>query len=219
VRFTDLSSLRVPGSRDGHRDNRAMHPGFVRLGATIDMNLSASPLPTPAATAMPPRFARRSTSAARSAFTLLELLLVLVVLAAAFGMAWPWIEAATARHGLESQVERVRRILAAARTRSIEAGVPFEFRLEAGGRRFELAPTEPGDPTSPAPPPIVDSLPENLVFVADGTGVLVVRFAPDGSASDATFGLRDETARTRVLSVRGLTGAVAVRDPVPQVRP
>lgn len=183
------------------------------------MNATRTAIPTSATTARPSRAARQARSAPRSAFTLLELLLVLVVLAAAFGFAWPWIEAATARHGLETQVERVRRILTSARTRAIDAGVPFEFRVEAGGRRFELVPTETVDALRPSPPSIVDFLPDNLVFVADGTGVLVVRFAPDGTAGDAAFGIRDGQARTRVLAVRGLTGAVSVRDPAAQVRP
>ncbi|MEX0703286.1 MAG: prepilin-type N-terminal cleavage/methylation domain-containing protein [Planctomycetales bacterium] len=80
---------------------------------------------------------------ARGGFTLLELLLVLVILAVAAGLVWVNVQGFHQRHRLGEAAEQVRKHLTAARLRAIETGVIHQFRYEAGGGGYRIAPFEP----------------------------------------------------------------------------
>ena len=91
---------------------------------------------------------RKSTSAqagsqhdsSRSAFTLLELTLVLVVIVALAGMAWPRITSFLQSESLLGNVEQVRQMLDHARVQAVEDGITYQFRFEPNGRKFVLLP-------------------------------------------------------------------------------
>lgn len=79
---------------------------------------------------------------ARSAFTLVEMLLVLAVLVAFTTIAWPSFQRLYATQFLLEGAEQVRLQFAATRTRAIESGIVYQFRWEPDGRRYLSLPYE-----------------------------------------------------------------------------
>lgn len=79
---------------------------------------------------------------ARSAFTLVEMLLVLAVLIAFTAIAWPSFQRLYGTQYLLEGAEHVRLQLASTRTRAIESGVVYQFRWEPDGRRYLSLPYE-----------------------------------------------------------------------------
>lgn len=76
----------------------------------------------------------------RTAFTLLELLLALVVLTAAMAVVWPSVERLYHQQALKQAAEHVRAKLTGARIRALDFGVRYQFRYEPRGRRFLVIP-------------------------------------------------------------------------------
>ncbi|MFO1094697.1 MAG: hypothetical protein U0992_15535 [Planctomycetaceae bacterium] len=78
----------------------------------------------------------------RAAFTILELVLALAVIAVVMGLAWPVMLRFSAEHALKENVEQVRSRLARTRLLTIGAGLTYQFRYEPGGRRCLTMPLE-----------------------------------------------------------------------------
>jgi type II secretory pathway pseudopilin PulG len=84
----------------------------------------------------------RRTLRSRAAFTILELVLALTVIAAVAAMAWPVMIRFSGEHALKENVEAVRARLARTRLTAIEAGLVYQFRYEPNGRRCLVLPHE-----------------------------------------------------------------------------
>lgn len=84
----------------------------------------------------------RRESALRPAFTLFEMVLVIVVLVAVAALTWPSLSRIYGHYQLQqsAQVAQVR--LMAARIHALETGTPYQFRFEPGGRRFIMLPDD-----------------------------------------------------------------------------
>jgi prepilin-type N-terminal cleavage/methylation domain-containing protein len=84
----------------------------------------------------------RPTLTLRPAFTILELVLALAVIAAVAAIAWPMMIRFSGEQTLRQNVEAVRARLARTRLTAIEAGLVYQFRYEPNGRRCLVLPFE-----------------------------------------------------------------------------
>jgi prepilin-type N-terminal cleavage/methylation domain-containing protein len=183
---------------------------------------------------------QRATRADRSpsGFTLLEMILVVAIVVAMFGISWPLMERAYGDLKLKESAEKVRLKMGAARIHAIDSGLAYQFRVESEGHRFLFVPYDHATEAD-----LQDSvleqedgeLPEGLSFQAvseDATlekideGVLggfanksklaeadwlaPLVFYPDGSATEATFRLVDEEDQCIEISLRELTSRIEV---------
>ncbi len=193
----------------------------------------------------------------RSAFTLLEVLLVLSVLGIMATLSWPRMLAQLKQQTLHGNVEQVRQVLDRARVRAVEQGRTLQVRFEPRGKRYVVLPhdppevdatgsssggttTQPVDSAVKSEPFRVYTLAESCFFHVDnallsGESIHAERlddpwlseldngaeardvawarpvlFHPDGSATDGTFVVMDQSNRYVKLRVRGLTGSVSV---------
>lgn len=91
----------------------------------------------------------------RSAFTLLELLLVLGIIVLMVGLAWPALRGSLAKNRLRDSAQLLRVELARARLTAMEQGTPLEFRYRAGEGKFRIAARQVASelPMGAAPPP------------------------------------------------------------------
>ncbi|WP_417847405.1 pilus assembly FimT family protein [Thalassoglobus sp.] len=76
----------------------------------------------------------------RSAFTVLELILVLAVIVAIAGISWPRMSGFLKRESVMGNVEQVRQVLDHARVQAVEDGITYQFRFEPNGRKYVLLP-------------------------------------------------------------------------------
>jgi type II secretory pathway pseudopilin PulG len=118
---------------------------------------------------------------ARSAYTLLELLLVLAILIMVAGAVAPSVVGMMADHRLKETTEAVRNALARTRIHAIDTGSVYQFRIEPRGRHFIAVPTDPA-----ALPNSGSSLPPSAVEVGqldEGFSFEVVAAAPTASSA------------------------------------
>ncbi len=114
------------------------------------------------------------------AYTLIEMLLALAVLAAVAAIAWPAMTRVFADRQLRDGAERARVLAASSRLRAIDAGLIYQFRYEPGGRKYLVAPYERGiedagaaanvaaDPAAIRPAAESGELPEGVMFASSG---------------------------------------------------
>src|SRR5262245_28326093 len=76
--------------------------------------------------------------ARRRAFTLMELILVLAIMAAIGGLAWPVISGAYSAVKLKKAAEQVQTALARARVEAMSSGLPQVFRFEPNSPRYTI---------------------------------------------------------------------------------
>lgn len=76
----------------------------------------------------------------RTAYTLIEMLIVLAVFASLAAMIWPAARRMLGRSELREAAKQVRTALVRARLDAIETGVPHRFRYQVGTGRYEVAP-------------------------------------------------------------------------------
>lgn len=121
----------------------------------------------------------------RSAFTLLELVLALAVIAAVLGLAWPVLMRFSAEQALKENVEAVRARLARTRLSAMNSGLSYQFRFEPNGRRCLVLPNErpsgSGDATGTASTGESEH-PAELIELTEGLRFLT---APPGPAAQS----------------------------------
>jgi type II secretory pathway pseudopilin PulG len=108
-----------------------------------------------------------------TAYTLLELLLVLTIIVAVAGAVAPTVVARMSEYHLKQGAEAARAALAAARIHAIDLSSVYQFRFEPGGRRFLALPTD-GEalkvgaqtPNAAQTAVVSGELPETIVFQA-----------------------------------------------------
>jgi len=173
---------------------------------------------------------------ARSAFTLLELVLVMAILAIMAALAIPSIDAMMAQNRLNAAVDQVRWAWSTARARALEEGLSYRFSIHPGENSYRIAPDNEafagnGTGTSPAAdevstPPLVleEKLPSGVRFSlvddaiagdpsADGSGDGSTAPTPGNTDSNGWFGvavfLPDGTCRQDVNLLFQGSGAVS----------
>jgi Tfp pilus assembly protein FimT len=168
----------------------------------------------------------------RSAYTILEVMLVLAIIVLLAAISFPSIQAMYGDVKLNAAADQIRARWADARTQAIEEGRAYRFSVQSDGR-FRIAPdtsefwggggtadsSTPNDTDTP-PLDVEESLPQGVKFSDSGlanagdpgdTGgwTTVVRFQPDGTAStDVEIVFESDGCRPLQLKLRGLTGAV-----------
>jgi prepilin-type N-terminal cleavage/methylation domain-containing protein len=173
---------------------------------------------------MPNRPSRR-----RPAYTLLEVVLVLALLAIVTALAYPHIDGMYGHHRLTAALDEVRGAWASGRAHAIEEGVPYRFSVVLGKGNFRLAPDSPEywDGGNPAPAGngqqaliLTGSLPRGVTFANGNNGngggpggstdTVLESVSPSQYQALAVF-LPDGTARDDVeirFNVRGAAPAV-----------
>ncbi len=166
----------------------------------------------------------------RSAYTLMELLLVLAILVMLAAVAVPSMQSMYLDVRLDGAVDQIRASWAEARAAAMEEGRPYTFAIKPESSEYRVAPDRvefwsgQADPTTSdigldRPPTVIeDELVEDILFkMADGASadasgwIKIGTFLPDGTCrDDFTLEVQMEELRPRILRVRGLTGAVSV---------
>ena len=80
----------------------------------------------------------------RSAYTLIEILIVLAILVFVAGMIWPGITRVYSEAKLDRIAEDVRVELVGTRIRAIESSFPYQFRYEPAGQRYLIITAQTG---------------------------------------------------------------------------
>jgi prepilin-type N-terminal cleavage/methylation domain-containing protein len=176
----------------------------------------------------------------RSAFTLLELLIVLAMLAIFAGLAVVSMRASQGSYRVLAATDAVRGAWALARARAIDEGRPYRFSVEPGGRHFRVAPdwdsywsggTGEDDPDGPGAI-LENNLPVGVRFIINGQpGQLpsedeplaaaqappsgqwdtICVFEPDGTArQDVRIVFQTSGALPTQIYLRAMTGVSSV---------
>ena len=176
----------------------------------------------------------------RPAFTLVELLLVLVLLVVISGFTAAALEGSLLQSKIRKGVEQVRTSWSEARLQSISGGQRLAFTCMLGGRDFRISSCNdfvlPNETKTPASNSDVRQLPEGVVFrlvealpnttatqlnapssPTEGQWSPPIVFSPDGTSYDARLVLESTTGRQVQLSLRGLTCTAESSD-VPMLR-
>ena len=160
----------------------------------------------------------------RGGFTLLELLIVACLLAAAAAIAVPSVTGVAKRQELMKATGEVMRFLNENRRRAVEEGKPRWIRLESGGPNMVAGVVSAGidhdvalaegcgfekfDPAERLSEVAEESASRELVEAAWSPEAT---FYPDGTASDFSFTVTGPGERRQDLVVRGLTGRTTVK--------
>jgi prepilin-type N-terminal cleavage/methylation domain-containing protein len=122
--------------------------------------------------------------AARAAFTLVEVLIVMAILVVVLVIAYPSIDGMYSEMRLDAGADMLKANWAEARARAIEEGRPYRFAVTSGTGSFRVAPDDPehwggdsqgqqttNEPTSNRTPLVVeDHLPSNIRFQLNDGG-------------------------------------------------
>jgi len=134
-----------------------------------------------------------SPSSRRTAYTLLELVLVLAIIIIIGAVAYPSIEASYGYFKVQAAADAVKGAWAQARERAIRDGIPYRFAVIPGTNHFRLAPDSPDfwtgttpDAEDPTNPPLVieKKLPKGIVFTPAGQDAPPSPPANDNSKDD-----------------------------------
>jgi general secretion pathway protein H len=135
-------------------------------------------------------------------FTLLELLVTLIVIALAVGLAVPTIGRSTESIRVRAEVAGFSAMLRHARERAIVTRTPQAVVIDPVTRRLSrLAGGPEGEVRE------MRSLPERLVVEATPPPALTVRFEPEGGSSGGDFRLTSGAIAYRI-TIDALTGRV-----------
>jgi prepilin-type N-terminal cleavage/methylation domain-containing protein len=175
----------------------------------------------------------------RRAYTLLEMLIVLALLAVLAGLSWPAVRGMLGKSQLRGAAKQVRVALARTRLKAIETGVPQRFSYAAGTGGFEVGPlltsldereVEPRPLRGPSRVngPVEHFLPRDVWFAApdvsergtdlsalpetageDGEAEALV-FYPNGRSSNARIQLAASGGLWIEVTLRGLTGTTKI---------
>lgn len=173
----------------------------------------------------------------RSAFTLIEILLVLALLVVIAGFTVMTLDASVLRSKLRKGVEQVRTAWADGKHQAVSSGQRMVFTCVIGGRDFRLASLgQMVTPDTNTEPAASLQLPEGIVFrsldaaaptaltqqtgsyfVDEGQWSKPVVFNPDGTSYDAVVVLEESSGKQVQVTLRGLTCTANTSD-VPSFR-
>ena len=110
--------------------------------------------------------------------TVVELVIVLIILAIVFGLAWPLAGALLADTAIKGAAEQVASAVRLTRQHAITQAVPHAIQFEDGGRSYRIVRDLPGEAET------VEG-PVTLAHGAVATGRPRLRFSPLGAAIPA----------------------------------
>lgn len=155
----------------------------------------------------------------RRGLTLLEVLLVAVVLVVLTAVAAPAIGSLFGRQTIITATAEAVRFLDENRRRAVDEGVPRWVRLQSGGPQMMGGPeggpcdhdgrlTEPCTFEDFDPAERLSGVVEENAIreQVDAAWCPPATFRPDGTSTDLTFSVGDESGRRREVILRGLTG-------------
>lgn len=176
----------------------------------------------------------------RTAYTLIEMLIVLAVVAALAAMTWPAARRMLGRSGLREAAKQVRTALVRARLDAIETGVPHRFRYRAGTGRYEVVPLPlalddeetPSAPTGTGQPrndeATEQTIPAGVLFAEPGSlhegsdasaasplsgdagWSASTIFYPNGRSNDARVCIAGSSGAYVEVRLRGLNGSTRI---------
>ena len=186
------------------------------------------------------RFIARNKSASHSAYTLVEVLLVMMIMVILTSLAASPLMQSWRDQRTGAATEDVRALLAGTRILSLDRDETRQFLYEPGGTHYlrvpQSAPTEESADGTANRGKHSDTLPTEITFgesagnaastvssellnglsnASELSGVpwsAPILFYSDGTSSDASFEIVDAYGNSRFISVRDLTGGVTVRD-------
>lgn len=165
----------------------------------------------------------------RSAFTLLEILLVLAILIALGAMIYPTLSGMYGDVRVKAAADDVQASWTEARAHAIEEGRSYRFAVQPNTGIFKVAPDADGfwdgsggqqDENEPPPFTQEGELSSGIQFdvpadlPSSGGWSTVVVFNPDGGCSqdvEVTLKEDDADAAPVIVKVRAMTGAISVR--------
>jgi Tfp pilus assembly protein FimT len=182
---------------------------------------------------------RSTVAAARRAYTVLELMLVLALMVVLGALAYPELQGPIARQRLRSAAEVIRGAWNNARSDAMTTGEIHLFRYEPGSGNYQVqrwinADTSSSDGPSAAATTASDeqlTLPEEIEFLegeqldarasfeavamsgAETGSAPSVMFYPDGTTSTIELEIANTYDARMRISMRGLTGVVTVSAP------
>lgn len=159
----------------------------------------------------------------RSAFTLLELVLVMFLMAVALAFAVPALDSLWNPNQVVAAVDNVRSVWMDGRNRAMEEGRPYRFSVETNGGHYRLEPDDANDNSQEDGTKIEGQLPTPCVFVESADALrggsapqslgeykAVAVFLPDGTArDDATLYFGRPGLPAATLKLRALTGQIS----------
>lgn len=134
----------------------------------------------------------------RPAFTLIEVLLVLVVLVITAAFSWPLLTRAFESQRLRSAADLVRSRLTRARIEAIETGQTCRFQYSIDGRRFSIKTDDNSEETAGdselqaamgvtrAERRLSGELPEGITFAPPPNTGMAMPVGPSGDSDDAS---------------------------------
>lgn len=179
----------------------------------------------------------------RSGYTLIEIMLVVTIIMVIAAMASAPLITSWRDVRLGEEAERVRVLAAGTRMEALDSDQVWQFRFEPGGTRYVRVPVAEETDSSGSPAETASrngkrsgrlpegmrfstnsgaggGLSENLLAGLPNAGELgqvswssPVEFFPDGTATQTTFEVLSDLAGSRMIQVRGVTGAVTVLRP------
>ena len=176
---------------------------------------------------------QRCGAGQRSAFSMLEMILVLAIVIVVAALTVPAVQGTIGNQAISSGTDRVRIAMGQARVQAIRSGEVYAFFYKRNDQWFDVAPLAnhgqlSGQSSGNGPPSIQDRelsdnwLPRQVRFVAGetltdsrsesaqavsgGSSMDAILFYPDGTSQDAKLFLQDERGRLMAVELRGLTG-------------
>lgn len=180
-----------------------------------------------------------SSNSVRCGYTLFEMLIAISIIVIITSIGWSPVMRLHQEYRVKAAAEEVRQMVAGTRMLALDQDIVFQFRFEPGGRKFMRVPYEnTASAASTSKQPVSASglssgeLPVGVYFEAVSSGAseavnpelmtglpneftqaswsAPVLFYSDGTATNAEFNVVDETATTRRIRVRDITGGVTV---------
>lgn len=147
-----------------------------------------------------------SPCGSRAAFTVLELIIAIAVIAVLAGLSTPRMLRLLKEQRLKDDTEQVRQLLDRARVQAIEKGIAFQFRYEPEGRRFTLLPYELTEPVNPG---------QSGGAFATGGGVAGTG-QPGSVAQSTAYPVFELSEECRFFTPSSLSGPTIVTEQLPQ---
>jgi len=143
-------------------------------------------------------------------FTLIELIIVLVIIGIATGLAGIYIGSSSDSLAIKTFTKEVSAILRYARNHAASEKVTYHFLIDTEEKMYRLYADQ-----VVADKPLVTinkPIPEELEVIVENTGddVFDIKFFPRGNSSGGIFEVRSEKGGAYVISVNRITGKAEI---------